>query len=252
MKIDIKKVLILACICINLIGCAIDKKITDNRNTEVEEYNNETLSVEYEEQSEISTDEEEKVEIECEDADVNAEISNTVLLDEGKKIEHAEWVDEEQSLYHVSVGRTKEEPDEYMHLEDYFFAKENGKVISLKVDYPSKKASRDSDRYVFEACDFDVEYVDVSFDGHKDIVISLGSQSSSGMSVYCAYVYEDGEYVYKKTFEEISNYRIDENKKVITGTYRHSYIEHVVVTYEYKDNEYVLISKEIVSNYTEE
>ena len=32
--------------------------------------------------------------------------------------------------------------------------------------------------------------------------------------VSCAYVYENGEYVYKKSFENIPNYRIDNSEKL--------------------------------------
>ncbi|RKM56355.1 hypothetical protein D6853_06065 [Butyrivibrio sp. X503] len=227
MKNKFLKPIIVAGICTFLMGCS---GIGDNNDT--------------------NKDANENLGIVTEDAEINKELSKVFQFDDEKMIESAEWVDDEHSLYHVAVGRTEEDPDEYMHLEDYFFAKENDKIISLKVDYPSKKASMDSDRYVFEACDFDVEYVDVSFDGHKDIVISLGSQSSSGMSVYCAYVYEDGEYVYKKTFEEISNYRVDENEKVIIGTYRHSNDEHNEVKYEYKDKDFVMLEEETKSNFS--
>lgn len=186
--------------------------------------------------------------IECEDADIDAEIAKIMHLDEEKQIEYAEWVDEGKKLYHVSVGRSEENALEYSHLEDFFFTKENGDVISLAVDYPSKSAPMDSDRYVFEACDFKAEYIDVNFDGHEDIVISLGNQGSGGVSVSCAYVYEDGKFIYKKSFEEIPNYVIDNNEKVITGTYSHGYDQHVEVKYEYKDQEFVLVSEDTASN----
>ena len=195
---------------------------------------------------------EKTAEIECEDADISDEISRVINLDKDKIIESYDWVDEEKSLYHISVGRTEEKTSEYTHLGDYFFSKENGDVVSLVVDYPSKTSSMDSDRYVYEACDFNVEYVDVSFDGHKDIVISLGCQGSSGVEVHCAYIYEDGEFVYNKSFEEIPNYSIDKNDKVIVGSYDHGYDEHVDVKYEYKDEKYVLVSEETVSNFVEE
>jgi hypothetical protein len=92
----------------------------------------------------------------------------------------------------------------------------------------------DSDRYVYNACDFEAEYIDVTFDGKKDIVISLGHAGAIGDMVHCAYVYEDGKFVYVKSFEEIPNYSINEEEKCIEGA-----IHDEVKKYTYEDHEFV-------------
>ena len=73
----------------------------------------------------------------------------------------------------------------------------------------SKKDDIKSDRYTYDDCDFQAEYVDITFDGKKDIVISLGYEETSGNMVHCAYVNDGGDFVYVKSFEEIPNYSIN-------------------------------------------
>ncbi len=153
------------------------------------------------------------------DEEIDAAIKEYVELDDSKRIEYCEWLDEEHSVYRISVGRTEEIEDEYSHLEDYFFARTSDDVKYFKVDYPSKNDPIDSDRYVCDACDFTAYFEDITFDGENDIVISLGHQGASGTEVHCAYVYVDGEYVYTKSFEEIPNYQIDNDNKCIVGEY---------------------------------
>jgi hypothetical protein len=123
---------------------------------------------------------------------------------------------------------------------DYFlFQEEDGSVITIKVDYPSSKDSMYSDRYVGAVCDFSAEYVDVTFDGHKDLVISLGNFGAQGAAGNCAYVYEDGNYVYKKSFEAIPNYVIDAANHCITGSSRGNAVTYYDYVYEYIDGEFV-------------
>ena len=123
---------------------------------------------------------------------------------------------------------------------DYFlFQEEDGSVITIKVDYPSKGDDLDSDRYVGDICDFEAEFVDVTFDGHKDLVISLGNFGVQGAAGHCVYVYEDGDYVYKKSFEDIPNYAIDEVNQCITGSSRGNAVTYYDYVYEYKDGDFV-------------
>ena len=56
-------------------------------------------------------------------------------------------------------------------------------------------AKGNDDRYVNSGCDFSCGYIDVTFDGHEDIVISLGA--AGNCLVHCAYVYDNGEFVEK-------------------------------------------------------
>lgn len=219
-------------VCFSLVGCG-DKELNSQEKADVvlsesenseEEKNNELNENNLQEMEEYYSNDEE----------IDAVIENQFVIDESKMIEYCEWLDEAHSIYRISVGSVDEPADEYSHLEDYFFVKSSKDVRYFKVDYPSKNDSLESDRYVYDACDFTAYYEDVTFDGEKDIVISLGHQGASGTEVHCAYVYDDGEYIYKKSFEEIPNYRIDTNEKCIIGTY-----EEIESKYLYVDGEFV-------------
>ena len=168
------------------------------------------------------------------------EVDAELNVPDGAEIEYEDWVDAEHTVYRVALQRTEEDSDEYLHLMDYFlFQEEDGSVITIKVDYPSKDDGLDSDRYVGDVCDFDAEFVDVTFDGHKDLVISLGNFGAQGAAGHCVYVYEDGDYVYKKSFEDIPNYAIDEVNQCITGSSRGNAVTYYDYVYEYKDGDFV-------------
>lgn len=156
-------------------------------------------------------------EIDIEDEEYEAFVKNTINLSEDETIEKAEWV-EENVCYRVSLERTTEIEGEYRHLADYIFVKEDT-LKFIKVTYPSKLDPMESDRYVYDACDFEIKYEDVTFDGHKDIIISLGHQGAAGTCISCAYVYTEGEFVYVKSFEFIPNYSINDEEKYIEGYY---------------------------------
>ena len=147
------------------------------------------------------------------------------------------WV-EDGTCYRVEINRKEDVEGEYIHLADYIFIREDTYKF-FKVTYPSKNEPYESDRYVYDACDFAVYYEDVTFDGNKDVVISLGHAGSRGTQIACAYVYEDGEFVYKKSFELIPNYVIDEEEKCVRGWlydpagYDNNFI------YEYIDGQFV-------------
>lgn len=170
--------------------------------------------------------------LDIEDEEYEAFIQNAVHLSDGETVEKAEWI-EENVCYRVSIERTRELEGEYKHLSDYIFIKEDT-ITFIKVTYPSKLESPESDRYVYDACDFEVKYEDVTFDGHKDITISLGHQGAAGTCVSCAYVYAEGEFVYKKSFELIPNYSINEDEKCIEG-----YYEDKIFRFEFEDGQFV-------------
>lgn len=170
--------------------------------------------------------------LDVEDEEYEAFIQNAVHLSDGETVEKAEWI-EENVCYRVSIERTRELEGEYKHLSDYIFIKEDT-IKFIKVTYPSKLESPESDRYVYDACDFEVKYEDVTFDGHKDITISLGHQGAAGTCVSCAYVYAEGEFVYKKSFELIPNYSINEEEKCIEG-----YYEDKIFRFEFEDGQFV-------------
>lgn len=157
-----------------------------------------------------------------------------VSLESDQIIEAESYIDSEEECYRVSIGRKESVEGEYDHVKDCFFVNVDGKEISFEVEYPSKTASMDTDRYVFDACDFEAEYVDVTFDGQKDVVISLGHVGASGDMAHCVYVYEDGEFVYVKSFENIPNYSINEEEKCIEGV-----VNGEKTKYTYSDKEFV-------------
>lgn len=204
-----------------LVGCSNKEGNTSNNKEAVEVSQDNVNEIEsdnnYEEKE--NQDDSNSNNYYSDDEEINICIKDVLLLDSDRIVEYGQWIDDNQSVYRISVGRTEEIDDEYSHLEDYFFIKSSDGVKYFKVDYPSKNDPIDSDRYVCDACDFTAYFEDVTFDGENDIVISLGHQGASGTEVHCAYVYIDGEYVYTKSFEEIPNYQIDNDNKCIVGEY---------------------------------
>lgn len=159
-----------------------------------------------------------KASTEIEDHNINRikeYISENVSISEDKEIEYEEWIDEEGICYRVAVWYKEEQEDKYRHSEDYFLFVTDDGVKSVYVDYT--KENTEADRYVWNACDFDACLQDVTFDGHKDLIISLGHAGAGGDMIYCAYVYKDGDYIYTKSFERIPNYRLDEERQRIVS-----------------------------------
>lgn len=86
-----------------------------------------------------------------------------------------------------------------------------------------------------DACDFDVCLKDVSFDGNRDIIISLGNITTAGISICCAYIYNGKDYVYNKSFENIPNYSVNNEEKCIFGCSK-----NMTYKYKFEDGEFVL------------
>lgn len=161
--------------------------------------------------------------------------SMTIDLPDDRMIESHEWIDDDHRCYRVRIDY-KEQPDNaYKHVEDFFYyIDDDESVISVYVSYPDKDHTK-AERYVYDACDFDAKLADVTFDGHDDIVISLGHAGSHGDEIYCAYVYDHGEFVYNRTYELIPNPEIDpDNKRILSSvTYRD---EDLTEPYRYNSN----------------
>lgn len=212
----------------------VDKKLNEDmfakQDNVIIEYNDseENIDIKQEDVSNVDTDQDTEVAKEEVKEEVNGfefgDISSgddyidelaaaNVVLAADEEIEAQDWVDESKSCYRVKV-QYKEQPDhEYKHKRDYFFFVDNS-VKPVMVDYPSK-SDRNADRYVSHACDFNAHFEDVTFDGNDDLIISLGSDHN-GSIFNCAYIYDDGQYVYNKSFEWIFAYKVDkENKKII-------------------------------------
>lgn len=142
-------------------------------------------------------------------------ISKNISISEKKEIEYERWIDEDEACYRVAIQFKEEREDRYRHTEDYFLFVTDDGVKCVHVDYT--KEDIEADRYVWDACDFDAYLQDVTFDGHKDLIISLGHAGVGGDMIYCAYVYKDGDYIYTKSFEKIPNYKLDEERQCIVG-----------------------------------
>lgn len=169
---------------------------------------------------------------------------NTIARDD-TEIEAVEWVNETKSCLRVRVQYREYPPDNYRHKEDWFFFLEGEDIRVLYVDYPSKDWENHSkDRYVWDACDFDAYFEDVTFDGQEDLVISLGQSGNKGDFIYAVYVYENGSYHYKPGFENIPNYQADEDKQVIRGWVIDSVSSSATYIYEYRNGDFEMISCE--------
>lgn len=173
------------------------------------------------------------------DSEFKEIVDKVVQVKEGEKLEKAEWI-EEGILFRVAVERTEAIPHEYSHLRDYIFVKKDG-VKWFEVVYPSKLDFDDPDRYVNSGCNFSVRYEDVTFDGNADVLISLGDAGPN--RVFCAYVYEDGEFCYKKSFENIPFSHVDYEEKTIIGFITDGYSYQYEAEYAYEDGEFVLKSE---------
>ena len=194
----------------------------------------------------LSEEEMAKSSIESGDPELDVEIRRVVNLSEEEEFENAEWV-EEDICFRVAI-QLVEEPedtaDRYRHNRDYIFVKREGRIEYVMIDYPGMEDWH-LDRYAHSACDFFVSYVDVTFDQNKDIIIYLGGAGPRFNEVCCAYVYEDGQYVYKKSFEGILNFSINEEENLIYGSYYDGMLANACIEkYSYENGEFVLDSSE--------
>ncbi len=171
--------------------------------------------------------------VEKEDALEQSYINEYVTLTDGTEVEDYEWIDER--CLRVKVQYIEKPENEYQHKEDYFFffneASELTQVLNVKYD----------DKIIGAACDFEAHFEDVSFDGNPDLLIYIGDNKYEH---YCAYIYEEDLYTYEQTFEEISQYKIDYEEKVIYGWNGDAANLETNSVYEYVDGEFVLIAKD--------
>ena len=139
---------------------------------------------------------------------------DTVKLEDDEEISGEEWVDDSHKCYRVSVQYKTAPDNAYQHKRDYFLFTDIS-VVPIIVDYPDKD-NKDADRYVHDGCGFEAHFEDLTFDGNDDLLISLGDERT-GDSFYCTYVYDEGQYVYIKSFEQIANYKLEyESNRVIS------------------------------------
>ncbi len=176
---------------------------------------------------------------------VTDNIKENMISCDDTEIEAFEWVNEMKSCLRVRVQYREYPPDNYRHKEDWFFFLEGEDIRVLHVDYPSKDWENHSkDRYVWDACDFEAYFEDVTFDGREDLVISLGQNGSRGDYIYGVYVYENGFYHYKSGFEKIPNYAADEEEQVIRGWAVDSVSSSATYEYKYRNGDFEMIGYE--------
>ena len=228
MKRKILMMLNILCIAA-LVGCNTDSdKVGVNENIETVESNSED-------------DDDAVFEYTSGDDYINQLALDTVKLEDDEEISDQEWVDDSNTCYRVTVRYITAQDNAYRHKRDYFLFTDES-VEPVIVDYPDKDDT-DADRYVYDGSGFEAYFEDVTFDGNDDLLISLGGERS-GASFYCVYVYDEGQYEYIKSFEQIANYKLDyESNRVVSiqGDSERSW----AVYYEYNEDTKIFEESEL-------
>ncbi len=167
-------------------------------------------------------------------------IEKYVTLTDDTEIEGWEMLDHNgENILRIKVGYNQEDLRGTIqgHKEDYFiFLNGNGEAgYVLQVGYEDKTLG-----YV---CDYSAHFEDVTFDGNDDLLIYLGDGRYSPH--YCAFIYENGQYRYEKSFEDIPYYELDMENQVIRANDGLSASEEVDYIFEYKNGEFVLTEENI-------
>ncbi len=184
-----------------------------------------------------SNEEENDIGKESERIDEKAEpyIEAYVNLSDDTEIEGCEWMQYgDEQVLRVKIQYKEQPENAYRHKEDYFlFITPDGNVSNvLEINY--------EDKYIGSACGFEAHFEDVTFDGEKDLLIFLGHSGNGAADACCAYIYENGEFRYERTFEHISYYKVDIENEVIYGYMRYSATSFADLTYKYVNGEFIL------------
>ena len=174
-------------------------------------------------------------------------------LAEDEELECYEWVDEEETCLRARIQFREQPENAYRHTADYFFFLAEDQTIrdTLYVDYAhSELGLKDNspellgrDRFAADACSFDAHFEDVTFDGQEDLLISLGYQGVHGIPVYCAYIYQNGRYIYEQSFEDIPDYTVDAEHQRIVGYCNSGAYAYTEPEYEYRNGEFVKVGE---------
>jgi hypothetical protein len=157
-------------------------------------------------------------------------------------VDFVRFVGEGHSCLQIGIAYDKvPENTWHDHKEDYFIF-EDGTPI-LYVDY--NDIATGGDRIVFAEPTFEAHFEDVTFDGQDELVVYRGVNGMSGMKMYSAYEYIDGEYEFFPAFEWLYTYTVDSTNETIacfrtSGDSRN--IEYTSV-YKYENGEYVLVDE---------
>lgn len=185
-------------------------------------------------------------------------INNYVVLSDDTEIAGYEWMQYDGNpVLYVKIQYKEQPENAYQHKEDYFLFMTQDDEVSkvLAVDYEDKgihigldeETECAGNHSLGEGCGFDAHFEDVTFDGRKDLIISVGN--SRHAAYYCAYICEDDGFRYEKTFEHIPSYEVKSDEKVICGSDTDGMGWFADMTYEYKDGKFVLtdcVEKEIL------
>ncbi len=162
-------------------------------------------------------------------------IEKYVTLTDDIEIERWEMLNHNgENILRIRVGYNQDDLRGTIqgHKEDYFiFLNGNGEAgYVLQVGY--------EDKHVGMACGYSAHFEDVTFDGNDDLLICLGGSKAQG---YCAFIYENGQYRYEKSFENIPDYEVDAQNHVIRGSNPDSATAHTYLTFEYRNGEFVKV-----------
>ncbi|MDE6713244.1 MAG: hypothetical protein K2K20_05855, partial [Lachnospiraceae bacterium] len=167
-------------------------------------------------------------------------VEKYVTLTDDTEIERWEMLNHNgENILRIRVGYNQDDLRGTIegHKEDYFiFLNGNGEAgYVLQVGYEDKTLG-----YV---CDYSAHFEDVTFDGNDDLLIYLGDGRYSPH--YCAFIYENGQYRYEKSFEDIPYYELDMENQVIRANDGMSATEEADYIFEYKNGEFVLTEENI-------
>lgn len=141
-------------------------------------------------------------------------------LSDNEQFAEAGWV-EPGVLYRVPIEYVTAPANQYKHKMDWFFyVFEDGSVAACPVLYTVDIPDGTGRHKVYAACDFDVELADVNFDGLEDIVFDLGHSGSHGDLIHGVFINYGDCFAADYSFENIPNYSIDAENKVIRSWIR--------------------------------
>nr|MCR4647618.1 hypothetical protein [Lachnospiraceae bacterium] len=133
-------------------------------------------------------------------------------FEDGEMVSSEEWIDDTQKCFRIKIVNKEDNRLK----KDYFFYHEDAKtVIPIAVDYPGADEVG-ANRYIeYNWGETEAKLDDVNFDGHEDLLITLDREEGNHNKIRCAYIFENGEFVYNPSFEKITNYRADHKNAVI-------------------------------------
>ena len=132
-------------------------------------------------------------------------------FEDGEMLMSEDWTDDTEKCFRIKIINK----DDHRLTKDYFFYCEDATtIIPIAVYYPTSEEVG-ADRYFeYNWGDNEAIFDDVNFDGHEDLLITLDKEDIHN-KIRCAYIFDNGEFVYNPSFEKIVNYKADSKKSVI-------------------------------------